>query len=250
MRVFTILYRNVKWRFHNAFTIVITLLQPLLWLILYSSAAKQTMQNTGIDNYTAFILPGILILVSFSTCSSSGMMNYLMKKDGSFYRILIAPMHRGIIILGQLLEAVLCSYLEAAVLCVTALCLSVTLPLNLTVIGCVLILIALTVFFMAGLCYGISMILPNEAVYETVMNAIVLPIFFLSSALFPATGMNNAVAVALSCNPFTYVIDALRALLLNGWIDPHQLAVVIIMLILLNVISFSFAYRQLKKETN
>ena len=93
MRVFTLLYRNVKWRFHNAFTIIITLLQPLLWLILYSSAAKQTMQNTGIDNYTAFILPGILILVSFGTCSSSGMMNYLMKKDGSFYRILIAPMH-------------------------------------------------------------------------------------------------------------------------------------------------------------
>lgn len=40
MRVFTLLYRNVKWRFHNAFTIIITLLQPLLWLILYSSAAK------------------------------------------------------------------------------------------------------------------------------------------------------------------------------------------------------------------
>ena len=65
------------------------------------------------------------------------------------------------------------------------------------------ILIALTVFFMAGLCYGISMILPNEVVYETVMNAIVLPIFFLSSALFPAAGMNNALAIALSCNPFT-----------------------------------------------
>lgn len=94
------------------------------------------------------------------------------------------------------------------------------------------------------------MILPNEVVYETVMNAIVLPIFFLSSALFPAAGMNNALAIALSCNPFTYVIDALRALILNGSIDPHQLAAVIIMLILLSGISFSFAYMQLKKETN
>ena len=54
MRVFTLLYRNVKWRFHNAFTIIITLLQPLLWLILYSSAAKQTMQNTGID-FTGYL---------------------------------------------------------------------------------------------------------------------------------------------------------------------------------------------------
>ena len=51
------------------------------------------------------------------------------------------------------------------------------------------LLIFLTVFFfMAGLSYGISMLLPNEVIYETVMNAIVLPLFFLSNALFPTTG--------------------------------------------------------------
>jgi ABC-2 type transport system permease protein len=91
MSVFTILYQNVKWRFHNSFTIVITILQPILWLVLYSAVAGQTMKNTGIGNYTAFILPGIVVLVSFSACSS-GIMNYMMKSDGSFYRVLIAPM--------------------------------------------------------------------------------------------------------------------------------------------------------------
>lgn len=91
MSVFTILYRNVKWRFHNSFTIVITILQPILWLVLYSAVAGQTMKNTGIENYTAFILPGLVVLVSFSACSS-GIMNYMMKSDGSFYRVLIAPM--------------------------------------------------------------------------------------------------------------------------------------------------------------
>lgn len=91
MSVFTILYRNVKWRFHNSFTIVITILQPILWLVFYSADAGQTMKNTGIENYTAFILPGLVVLVSFSACSS-GIMNYMMKSDGSFYRVLIAPM--------------------------------------------------------------------------------------------------------------------------------------------------------------
>ncbi|HBF37262.1 MAG TPA: ABC transporter permease, partial [Firmicutes bacterium] len=81
MDVFTLLRRNVKWRFHNAFTIVITILQPLLWLVLYSAVAGQSMQGVGITNYTAFILPGLIILVSFGACSSSGMMNYLMKTD-------------------------------------------------------------------------------------------------------------------------------------------------------------------------
>ena len=107
MSVFTILQRNVKWRFHNSFTIVVTILQPILWLVLYSAVASQTMQGTEISNYTGFILPGLIVLVSFSACSSGGIMNYMMKADGSFYRILIAPVRRSSIVLGQLLEAVL-----------------------------------------------------------------------------------------------------------------------------------------------
>ena len=54
MSVFTILYRNIKWRFHNSFTIVVTILQPILWLVLHSAVASQTMQGTGISNYYRF----------------------------------------------------------------------------------------------------------------------------------------------------------------------------------------------------
>ena len=112
MNILTILHRNIKWRFHNTFTIIITILQPILWLVLYSAVAGQTMESTGIENYTAFIFPGLVVLVSFSACSSGGIMNYLMKSDGSFYRILIAPIRRSAIVLGQLLETILCTFLE------------------------------------------------------------------------------------------------------------------------------------------
>ncbi len=86
-----ILWRNMKWRFQNPLSIAVTILQPLLWLILYSSVAGQTMQNMGIGNYTAFILPGIIVLVTFSACSSGGIINFIMKSSGSFYRVLISP---------------------------------------------------------------------------------------------------------------------------------------------------------------
>ena len=67
------------------------------------------------------------------------------------------------------------------------------------------------------MAYGISLILPNEVVYETVMNAIVLPLFFLSTALFPAGGMDGILGVIVNLNPFfTHIINALRSLLLNG----------------------------------
>lgn len=65
MEVFTILKKNMKWRYHNSFTIIITILQPMLWLVLYSTVAKQSMQGAGIQNYTAYILLGLVVLVSF-----------------------------------------------------------------------------------------------------------------------------------------------------------------------------------------
>lgn len=102
-----ILWRSMKWRFKNPISFVVTILQPFLWLVLYSSIANQTMNNININNYTAFILPGIIVLVVFSSCSSGGIINFIMKNSGSFYRVLIAPISRYSIVLGQLLEAIL-----------------------------------------------------------------------------------------------------------------------------------------------
>ncbi|MCH7248025.1 hypothetical protein MRY08_05475 [Clostridioides difficile] len=112
-----ILWRSMKWRFKNPISFVVTILQPFLWLVLYSSIANQTMNNININNYTAFILPGIIVLVVFSSCSSGGIINFIMKNSGSFYRVLIAPISRYSIVLGQLLEAILVSFIEVTILC-------------------------------------------------------------------------------------------------------------------------------------
>ena len=132
MSILTILKKNIKWRFSHAFTIVITILQPILWLVLYGTVAQESMQLSGINNYTAFIFSGLIILVSFSTCGSSGIMNYMMKSNGSFYRILIAPIKRSSIILGQAFEAILCSFLEIFIMSMIGLLFSVNIFQNLT----------------------------------------------------------------------------------------------------------------------
>lgn len=74
-----------------------------------------------------------------------------------------------------------------------------------------------------------SLILPNEVVYETVMNAIVLPVFFLSTALFPANEIDGVLGTIINLNPFTHVINALRSLILYGYIECGELFFVIIL---------------------
>ncbi|MDE7333876.1 MAG: ABC transporter permease [Lachnospiraceae bacterium] len=248
MSVFTILYRNVKWRFHNSFTIVITILQPLLWLVLYSAVAGQTMKNNGIENYTAFILPGLVVLVSFSACSSGGIMNYMMKSDGSFYRVLIAPVRRSSIVLGQLLEAVLCTFLEVGIMCTISLLFSVGFAADIAGIFIIIFLVFLTAFFMAGLAYGISLILPNEVIYETVMNTIVLPVFFLSTALFPADSISGVLKAAININPFTHVINVLRELILYGTVQISSLIFVLMLFVAMGGLGFIWALHGLEKE--
>lgn len=249
MDILTLLHRNIKWRFHNAFTIVITILQPMLWLVLYSAVAGQSMKGIGIANYTAFVLPGLIVLVSFGACSSSGIMNYLMKSDGSFYRILIAPVKRSSIVLGQVLEAVVCTFIEVIIMCIVSLFFSVNNATGFTGILLITLLVFLTAFFISGLTYAISLCLPNEVMYETVMNAIVLPIFFLSTALFPADGLSGGLKIAVNLNPFTHIINVLRDLILQGDIVFHDVSLVIVLLIVMGGISFSWAFHRLKKET-
>ncbi|BDR70830.1 transport permease protein [Clostridium tetani] len=250
MDVFTLLHRNIKWRFHNGFTIVMTILQPILWLVLYSAVAGQSMQGIGIKNYTAFILPGLIILVSFGACSSSGIMNYLMKTDGSFYRILIAPVKRNSIVLGQILEAVLCTFLEVAIMFIVSLFFGVKIASGWIGLLLIVFIVFLTAFFMSGLTYAISLCLPNEVIYETVMNAIVLPIFFLSTALFPADRLSGGLSIAVNLNPFTHIINVLRVLILQGDISARDVTLVFLLLAVMCFISFSWALHRLKKETS
>ena len=248
MSVFVLLQRNIKWRFHNAFTIIVTILQPVLWLVLYSSVAGQTMRHTGIENYTAFLLPGLVVLVSFSACSSGGIMNYMRKSDGSFYRILIAPISRSSIVLGQLLEAVLCTFLEVGILGLLSLLFSVRIAADIVGIFFIVVLIFFLAFFLAALSYSISLILPNEVIYETVMNAIVLPIFFLSTALFPVDDVHGILGSIINLNPFTHAINALRTLILYGRIERNDLLFVFAIFILMGGISFGLALHRLKRE--
>ena len=249
METINILWRNIKWRFQNPISILLTIVQPLIWLVLYSAIAEQSMKNISGGNYTKFILPGIMVLVTLACCSSGGYINFIMKSKGSFYRILIAPVKRSSVVLGQMLEAVLVSFIEIAIMLILSIFLSVRIASG--VIGLLLMvpLIFLTALFMSGLAYAISLCLPNEVIYETIMNLIVLSIFFASTALFPLKNISGGLKIAVMINPFTHIINCLRDLVLRSSIDWQNILFVSGLLICLCCVSFELAFWRLKKET-
>lgn len=249
METMNILWRNMKWRFQNPISILLTIIQPLIWLVLYSSIAGNSMKNVSKSNYTAFILPGIMVLVTLACCSSGGYLNFIMKSKGSFYRILIAPVKRSSIVLGQMLESVFLSFIEIIIMLLLSIFLSVRIASGFTGLLVMLPLIFFTAFFMSGLSYTLSLCLPNEVIYETIMNLIVLSMFFTSTALFPMNSISGGLKIAVILNPFTHIINCLRSLILGSFIDWSNLLLISGVFILLCTISFSFALWKLKRET-
>lgn len=81
-----------------------------------------------------------------------------------------------------------------------------------------------------------------------VMNAIVLPVFFLSSALFPTEALSGVLKTAVSLNPFTHVINALRSVILSGKMEMRSLVFVSVLFLILGAAGFGCALHNLKKE--
>lgn len=250
MDTINILWRNMKWRFQSPVSILLTIIQPLIWLVLYSAVAGESMQNMSGGNYTAFILPGIMVLVTLACCSSGGYLNFIMKSKGSFNRILIAPVKRHSVVLGQMLEAVSLSFIETAIMLILSLFLSVRIASGFIGLFLMLPLIFLTAFFMSGLSYAISLWLPNEAIYETIMNLIVLSIFFTSTALFPMNNISGGLKIMVMVNPFTHIINCVRSLILGTYIDWHSLLLTEGLFICLCCASFALALWTLIYQRN
>lgn len=248
MGVLNILWRNMKWYIKNPAVIVMIVVQPLIWLVLYSTVAGNTL-NGVTGNYTAFILPGLLVLVSFASSCSSGMMNYITRANGSFTRIQISPVRRSSIVLGSVLATVAFSFVENLILFVISLFMSVRVTSGFPGLMVMALLIFLMSFFTANITYTLSFHLPNETVYETVMNTIVLPIFFVSTALFPLKNISHGLRTAVLINPFTYIINSIRSLIFESSINWNNLLYVVVLFITLDLIGFMLSMWSLKSDS-
>lgn len=235
MEIYNIFWRNYKWRKNNLLSVVITILQPLLWLILYGSITSNSLENSFHMGYITFIIFGLLILVTFSSSSSGRMINYIMKKNGSFKRLMIPPIKKESIILGQIMEATVCSIFESSIIMIIGLFLGANYKFTIVSFFLILLLIIVTGLTFSAIAYYISLTAFNEVLYETIMNLMVLPILFLSSALFSTDSISGFLKIILDINIFRYVIDLIRELMQGEVYFKKYIIVFMILLIIVNL---------------
>lgn len=246
MQTYNLFWRSVKWRFQNPVTIIMTLVQPLIWLLLFSTIFSG---GNAEENYTAFILPGILVMGVLSSFGVSGIANYSLKTGGSFYRVIISPVKRSSIILAHIFDAAVLSFIQIAVLMGIAFLMSVRIASGISGELLIAVLLFLTVASVAAVSYTISLTLPDENSFIALINTFTLPLFFVSSALIPFGQLQGGFRITAMINPFTHVINSLRMLVQGTIIDWRQLCSAGGLLLVLGVISFIVAVHSLKKNS-
>lgn len=250
MEIANIFWRNIKWRLQNPLTIIMTLLQPMIWLLLYSTVFGGSISGIPAGNYTGFILPGILILVIFASSGSSGVINYIMKNKGSFYRIQISPVKRSSVILGHIFDSAVLSYLEIVILFFISFFLSAELSLEIFDFIPLIILFFLVIFFISSFSYVLSLILPDENIFFVIINTFVLPVFFVSTALIPYENISYSYRTVVLLNPFTHVINSIRNIILENFTDWEVFFRSVGIMTVLCGLSFIFAVYSLNKSSN
>lgn len=192
--------------------------------------------------YQAFIFPGIIAQTILFTSVFSGLSVIQDRQFGFLKEILVAPISRPSIVLGKAIGISTTSLIQGIILLFLSFVVSVpmTIPILLESIG-VIILIALG---LSGMGLLIASFTDSMEGFNLIMSFIVMPIFLLSGALFPITGLPSWLQVAVYVNPLTYGVDALRSIILHQsvlplYVDVIVVAIFAVLMILISALIFS-----------
>src|SRR3954452_5808032 len=194
--------------------IVASLGQPLMYLIALGFGLGPVFQKAGEGSYLQFIAPGVVSMTILFSSVFSGMGLLWDRQFGFLKETLVAPVPRIQIMLGRTLGAATVAVIQGLLVLVISLLAGFRI-LNLSIAPLALLFMLLIAGVFAGLGTTIGSVLQNMQGFQLIMNFLVMPIFFLSGALYPLTNLPRAFSIVTSLDPLAYGVDGLRTALIG-----------------------------------
>jgi ABC-2 type transport system permease protein len=212
--IYILWLRELKRYFRSRAQIVASLGQPMLYLLALGFGLEPVFRKAGNGSYMQFVAPGVIGMTVLFSSVFSGIGLLWDRQFGFLKETLVAPVPRIRIMTGKALGGATVAIIQG--LLVVAACLLVGFrPRNLVAIPIALLFMALIATVFASLGIAIGSKLENMQGFQLIMNFLVMPIFFLSGALFPLTNLPKALAAITSIDPLSYGIDGLRGALIG-----------------------------------
>ncbi|MDQ3920207.1 MAG: ABC transporter permease [Acidobacteriota bacterium] len=215
MRVIYILWlREVKKYLRSRTQVVASLGSPIMYLGVLGFGLGPVFQKAGEGSYLQFMAPGVIGMTVLFTSMFSGIALLWDRQFGFLKETLVAPVPRIWIMTGRTLGGATVATLQGLLIFVVSLVAGFrpASPYVLPLAVLVMVLIAV-VFAALGTAIGSS--LKDMQGFQLVMNFMVMPIFFLSGALYPLSNLPKPLALLTRLDPLTYGVDGVRAALIG-----------------------------------
>ena len=248
MSVIYILWlRQVKRYLRSKPRIFASLGQPLLFLLALGFGFGPIFQQAGQGSYIQFLAPGVIGMTVLFSAIFSGIELIWDRQFGFLKETLVAPVPRILIMTGRTLGGATVSMMQGLI--VVAICFAAGFRITaFSGLPLAFLFMALIAVMFTALGTAIASVLSDFQGFQFVMNFLVMPIFFLTGALFPLSGVPRALQIMAGLDPLSYGVDGLRAALIH---TAHfgialDLAVLgVVSLLLLSAGSYLFSRIQL-----
>ena len=229
---------------HDQSQIWLRIVQPVLWLTVFGvTFSKIRAIPTGDFSYLQFMTPGILAQSVIFVAIFYGIVVVWERDLGLLNKLLSTPAPASAIVMGKSLAAGVRGLFQAIAIVILALVMKIELILTpLSVLG------VFGIIILCGMCFSsmsiaLASVLRNRERMMGIGQAIMMPLFFASNAIYPLSIMPGWLKVIAIGNPLSYVVDAIRALLVTGDLSSigiDMLVICVSTIILVVLASFGF----------
>jgi ABC-2 type transport system permease protein len=233
--IYALWLRQLKRYVRSRARVIASLGQPLLFLFGFGFGFAPVFQKAGQGNYIQFLAPGVIAMTILFTSIFSGIELIFDRQFGFLKEMLVAPVSRATIMVGRTLGGATVSLIQGLV--VAAICLIAGFRPALSALPAALLFMVLIAIMFTALGTAIASVLSDFQGFQLVMNFLVMPIFFLSGALFPLNNLPVALDIIARIDPLSYGVDGLRSSLIGishfgAALDLGVLAVLCVILLL------------------
>jgi ABC-2 type transport system permease protein len=214
--IYIIWYRDVLRFWRDRPRIVAAMAQPTLYLLIFGSGISAAMRGpaaSGAD-YMQFLFPGVVGMTVLFTSVFTAMSIVWDREFGFLKEVLVAPVSRTAVAIGKALGGSTQAVLQGSIVLLLAPLAGVSLT-PMTILS-VLPLMFLLAFALTSLSIALAARMRSMEGFQVMMNFFMMPLFFLSGALFPLDGLPTWLAVLTLLDPATYGIDPIRRVIMIG----------------------------------
>lgn len=235
--IYILWLRQMKRYFRSRSRVLGAIGQPILFLLALGYGIGAVYKKAGQGDYIEFLVPGIIVQTLLFSGVFWGIQILFDKRFGFLKEMLVAPVPRVKILLGNALGGATISLMQAVLVLVISLALGFR-PENWLFLPVAFLLMLVLSVTLTSFGAAIASMVEDFQGFQGINNFLIFPLFFLSSALYPLNNVPDWLRILSEINPLSYAVDALRWALIN----QHHFSLALDFAVLLVAVSAAVAF--------